>query len=93
MLMLNYVKPRAVLGFKKSAETYFAAEGAAEIGRDELLWKVQEYEAQIGSVGTERTRRKAIRMAMQCFGIYEEWTELPWWDKDVNRTRLLNVSI
>lgn len=93
MLMLNYVKPRAVLGFKKSAEVYFRAVGIEEIDRDEFLAKVREYEAQIGSAGTERTLRKAIRMAMQHFEIYEEWTQLPWWDKDVNTSRLLNVSI
>lgn len=93
MWMLNYVKPRAVLGFKKSAEVYFKALGTEEITRDEFLGKVMEHEAQIGMMGTERTRRKAIRMAMQYWEVYEEWTQLPWWDEDVNRTQAGNVSI
>ena len=93
MLMLNYVKPRAVLGFKKSAEVYFKTPGIDEIPRDEFLGKVMEYEAQIGMMGTERTRRKAIRMAMQYWEVYEEWPALPWWDRDVNRTQAGNVSI
>ncbi len=92
MMMLNYVKPRAVLSFRKSAEVYFKAPGIEEIPRDEFIAKVMEYEAQIGMMGTERTRRKAIRMAMQYWEVYEEWTQLPWWDKDVNRTRAKNVS-
>lgn len=93
MLMLNFVKPRAVLGFKKSAEVYFKALGIDDIPRDEFLGKVMEYEVQIGMMGTERTLRKAIRMAMQYWEVYEEWTALPWWDKDVNRTQARNVSI
>ena len=93
MWMLNYIKPRAVLGFKKSAEVYFKALGIEEIPRDQFLGKVMEYEAQIGMMGTERTQRKAIRMAMQYWEVYEEWTQLPRWDKDVNRTRAANVSI
>jgi len=93
MWMLNYIKPRAVLGFKKSAEVYFKALGIGEIPRDEFLGKVMEYEAQIGMMGTERTQRKAIRMAMQYWEVYEEWTVLPRWDRDVNRTRAGNVSI
>jgi transposase InsO family protein len=92
MWMLNYVKPRAVLGFKKSAEVYFKALGTGEIPREQFLGKVLEYEVQIGMMGTERTWRKAIRMAMQYWEVYEEWTALPWWDKDVNRTRSENVS-
>jgi transposase InsO family protein len=92
MWMLNYIKPRAVLGFKKSAEVYFKALGIGEIPRDEFLGKVTEYEAQIGMMGTERTQRKAIRMAMQYWEVYEEWTVLPRWDRDVNRTRAGNVS-
>jgi len=92
MLMLNFVKPRAVLGFKKSAEVYFKTPGIEEISRDEFLAKVMEYEVQIGMAGTERTLRKAIRMTMQYWEVYEEWTELPWWDKDVNRTQPKNVS-
>jgi len=93
MWMLNYIKPRAVLGFKKSAEVYFKALGIGEIPRDEFLGKVMEYEVQIGMMGTERTQRKAIRMAMQYWEVYEEWTVLPRWDRDVNRTRAGNVSI
>jgi len=93
MWMLNYIKPRAVLGFKKSAEVYFKALGIGEIPRDEFLGKVMEYEAQIGMMGTERTQRKAIRMAMQYWEVYEEWMVLPRWDRDVNRTRAGNVSI
>ena len=93
MWMLNYIKPRAVLGFKKSAEVYFKALGIEEIPRDQFLGKVMEYEAQIGMMGTERTQRKAIRMAMQYWEVYEEWTQLPRWDKCVNRTRAANVSI
>lgn len=93
MFMLNFVKPRAVLGFRKSAEVYFKAPGIEEIPRDEFLGKVLEYEAQIGMMGTERTLRKAIRMAMQYWEVYEEWMALPWWDGDVNRTQARNVSI
>ncbi len=93
MLMLNHIKPRATLGFKKSAEVYFKTAGVEDIPRDGFCAKVRDYEAQIGRMGTERTLRKAIRMAMQYWELYEEWTKLPWWDQGVNRTRLLNVSI
>lgn len=86
MLMLNYVKPRAVLGFKKSADVYFNTPGFEDIVRDELLWKVQELEA-LGLRGTkEATWRNAIRLALQYLELYEEWKEVPRWVKSVNRS-------
>ena len=88
MLMLNYVKPRAVLGFKKSAETYFAA-GAAEIGRDGCSGRCKNMRRRSGQ--WERSGRGgAIRMAMQCFGILKNG-RVAVVGQDVNRTRLLNV--
>lgn len=92
MLMLNYVKPRAVLGFKKSAGVYFNALGIEEIVRDEFLWKVEEFKTQIGMMNTERTHRKAVCLAMEYWELYKEWKELPRWVKNVNTSWPSNVS-
>ena len=86
MLVRNYVKPRACLGFRKSAEVYFGKD--AELNVDDELrgWLAQEMINAKCSFGTddpeevyeikrseERRHRKAVRVALKKLGLYEEW--------------------
>lgn len=77
MLMLNYVKPRSVLGFKKSAEVYFSAAGIEDVDRDEFMWKVMDFESRLDHIGSERTHRKAICLTLEYYDLYREWKEVP----------------
>jgi len=86
MWVRNFIKPRACLEFRKSAEVYFSDDAAlmadseirgclAQSLRDEkcllgVLDPAQVYE--IGKSG-ERLHRKAVRAALQKLGVYEEW--------------------
>ncbi len=69
MLMLNYEKPRAVLGYKTAARTYFEDRGVTEEDRVNL-WKEVE-RIQVNFV--EYNHRRVVRIAMQNLGLYEEW--------------------
>lgn len=81
MIMLNYIKPRAVMGFKKSADVYFNTAGIEDIDRGHFILKVRDFEAQIGLIGSEQTQRKAIRLALEYWELYKEWKEVPRWAK------------
>jgi len=109
MLMRNFIKPRACLGFRKSAEVYFSKD--AELGADEELrgWLAQEIINAKSVLGVadpeevyeirkseERKHRKAVRVALQKLGLYEEWdTAAQEWPSEagrVNRTDDKDVS-
>jgi len=86
MWMRNFIKPRACLGFRKSAEVYFGA-GAALTAENEIRgWLAQELAEQKCHLGApdpaevyeikksgERLHRKAVRAALQKLELYEEW--------------------
>ena len=108
MHVRNFIKPRACLGFAKSAQVYFSAEAALEAAEEVRGWLAQgmrEEKAMLGASDPEqiyeirksgeRLHRKAVREALKKLGLYEEWDtapEGPWEAKTVNRTRLSNVS-
>jgi len=108
MLVRNFIKPRACLGFKKSAQVYFSAEAALEAENEVRGWLAQavcEQKAlleaadptqvyEIGRSG-ERLHRKAVRAALQQLGLYEEWDTAqdgPSGTETVNRSEPSNVS-
>jgi transposase InsO family protein len=106
MLTFNYVKPRAVHGFRKSAEVYFDEETKLvtdEGVRDRLHSAIFEIAMSLGAENAEamkrRTReqlhRKSVRLALQRLGLYEEWDTAPEGSlvaETVNRTQAENVS-
>lgn len=69
VLMLNYLKPRAVLGYETAARAYFNDRGVTEADRVKL-WKEVE---NIHKKFVEYKHRKIVRVAMQNVGLYEEW--------------------
>jgi len=86
MLVRNFIKPRACLKFKKSAEVYFGADAALDAEKDARGWLAQELSdrkcilgasdpAQVYEIAKsgERLHRKAVRQALQKLGLYEEW--------------------
>lgn len=86
MLVRNFIKPRACLGFRKSAEVYFGKDtelDAAEEVRGWLAQGICEVKAMSGTVDPdeayaikksgERLHRKAVRQTLQKLGLYEEW--------------------
>ena len=95
MLMLNHIKPRAVLGYKRSAEVYLAGtgiEGWKEEDRGHFCMNVEDLKCQLGRSETEKTQRKAIRLALQNWELYEEWNERTEDARIVNRSRQKNIS-
>jgi transposase InsO family protein len=109
MLMRNYIKPRACMGFKKSAEVYFSKD--AELDADEEVrgWLAQEIINAKCALGVddpeevyeikkskEPKHRKAVRIALQKLGLYEEWDtaaqEWPSEAESVNRSEDEDVS-
>ena len=113
MLVRNFIKPRACLDFRKSAEVYFSKD-AALISDDEVRgWFAQSLSDAKFELGVlnydevyeikksgERLHRKAVRLALQKEGLYEEWDaaakeglqEGPSEAEVVNRTADQNVS-
>jgi transposase InsO family protein len=86
MLVRNFVKPRACLGFRKSAQVYFDKESAlygADEVRDWLAQVLRDAKSELGASDPaevyeikksgERLHRKAVRQALQKLGLYEEW--------------------
>ena len=74
MLMLNYVKPRAVLGYRSSASVYFSMPGIENLDRRGFITELVEQKSQFGeSRDSERVNRKVLRMLMQKWGLYQEW--------------------
>jgi len=78
MWMLNYIKPRMVLGYQTSAQVYFAKESMIEEGgREWLLDQLRQIKDMLWPMSGERLQRKAVRMWLQQMGFYEEWEEIP----------------
>lgn len=86
MLVRNYVKPRACLGFGKSAEVYFGEDAKLDIDEELRGWLAQEIINAKGELGAddpeevygirkskERVHRKAVKVALKKLGLYEEW--------------------
>lgn len=86
MLVRNFVKPRACLGFQKSAEVYFSADAVIEAEKEVREWLAQAVREQRCLLGAadctqvyeisksgERLHRKALRAALEQLGLYEEW--------------------
>lgn len=104
MLSFNFVKPRASHGFRKSAEVYFDAEvggleNADDVARGQFAQAIDDAKSELeggrGASG-ERLHRRAVRLVMQRWGLYEEWDaaapEGPSGTETVNRTGSENVS-
>jgi transposase InsO family protein len=84
MLMFNYVKPRAVHGFRKSAEVYFGKEAELDVDkkmRTRLAECICDVAFALGSEGCGRKKRRSqeqmhrrtVRLALQKLGLYYEW--------------------
>ena len=93
MLMLNFVKPRATLNFKTAAEVYHNLPGFEEENRDSFRARVEQLKFQLGPKGGERLHRKAVRIALQEFGLYQEWLDSPSVAKTVNTFQLAEVAV
>ncbi len=89
MLMLNFVKPRAVLGYKTSAKIYFEDPGVSEFAK--IAFRKQLRELLAGS-RDERLQRRGIRTILAELGLYEEWLQAGNGSGSVNRTQELNVA-
>ena len=113
MLIRNFVKPRSCLGFRKSAEVYFSEDAALDVDDEVREWFAQslcDAKFELGvpdpdevyeiEKSGERLHRKAVRLAMQKEGLYEEWDvaaqegleDGPSEAEVVNRTSAENVS-
>lgn len=93
MLMLNFVKPRAVLNFQTSANVYHNTDGVEEFDREWLKLDLEDIQCQLfKKYSGERLQRKSIRILLQKWGLYQEWLELPKGAKFVNTSDPLNVS-
>lgn len=90
MLMLNYVKPRWVLGYRTSAAVYFGTPGVEDLDRERFIAELVELRNQFGeSRWSGRLHRKAVRMLMQKWGLYEESFEA----RVVNRLEADRVAV
>ncbi len=96
MLILNYVKPRAVLGYRKSAEVYLNGDGATEeMDREWLALNLEDIKCQLGWNGwaeNRRIHRKAVRQLLLKWTLLEEWEEVPEDARIVNRSKQENIS-
>ena len=95
MLMLNYVKPRWVLGYHKSADVYFNSDGVEEMDREWLALDLEDLKCQLGWMGGKenwRIHRKAVRKLLLKWTLLEEWEEVPEDARIVNRSRSENLS-
>lgn len=92
MMMLNYVKPRAVLNYRKSAEVYFNSPGVEDIDRDCLMANLVDIECQWGHLTGERLHRRTIRELLKNWSLYEEWKEIPKRPKSVNTSGASDVA-
>ncbi len=88
MLMLNYIKPRAVLNYRASADVYFHTEGVEDIDREWLALNLEDIKCSLGWDGwrkNEGLHRKAVRKLLESWGLYEEWQETDGEAEGVNR--------
>lgn len=92
MLMLNNIKPRAVLGYRTSADVYFHSPGVEHLDRKEVARRLEEIKLGLAPLKGERVHRKAVRELLKKLGLYEEW-EVNRKAESVNRTGLSKVSV
>lgn len=92
MIMLNNIKPRAVLGYKTSADVYFHSQGVAHLDRAEVAARLEEIKRGLEPLKGERLHRRAVRELLKKLGLYEEW-EVKREAESVNRIADSNVSI
>lgn len=72
MLTLNFVKPRAVLGYKTSAKVYFEDRGVEQSKQIEFR---EQLRRRLAGSQDERLRRTEIRAILAELGLYEEWLQ------------------
>lgn len=89
MLMLNFVKPRAALGFKTSAKTYFKDPGVEDQKKIEFRKQLKE---RLAGSEDERLCRREIRAILAELGLYEEWLQAGNGSGSVNRIEALKVA-
>lgn len=90
MFALNYLKPRAVLSFTTSASTYFEKPAIHEPDRARFIAELETLIDKFDeSRSTERVHRKAVRMLLQKWGLYQEWER----SENVKRLRPDHVSL
>ncbi len=90
MMMLNFIKPRAVLGYRTSARVYFEGGGVDEVARAAFKSRLKKA---LGGSKDERLRRREIRAILSELGLYEEWLQIGSQAGSVNRTSDQNVPI
>ena len=74
MWMLNFIKPRSVLGLKSSASVYFEQPASPDPDRVRFLAELGRLKTELEiSCNPERTHRKAVRRLLQDWKLYEEW--------------------
>jgi len=73
MLMLNNIKPRAVLGFKTSADVYFHSKGVEHLDREDVAKQLEEIKGGLAPLKGEKLHRKAVRELLKKLELYEEW--------------------
>lgn len=74
MMMLNFVKPRSVLGYRTSASLYFGMPTVDERDREDFSARLAELKNQFhGPSWRQRLHRKAVRELLQKWGLYAEW--------------------
>lgn len=92
MWMLNFIKPRAVLDFRTSANVYYNTDGIEEIDREWLRLDLEDIKCQLVGYSGEKLQRKAVRQLLQNWGLYEEWLEKPKGAKVVNTSDPSDVA-
>lgn len=92
MLMLNNIKPRAVLGYKTSADVSFHSQGVEHLDRVEVAAQLEDIKRGLEPLKGERLHRRAVRELLKKLGLYEEW-EVKREAESVNRIAGSNVSI
>ncbi|MDD5210624.1 MAG: hypothetical protein PHV36_14640 [Elusimicrobiales bacterium] len=90
--MLNNIKPRAVLGFKTSADVYFHSPGVENLDRQEVAKQLEEIKNGLAPLKGEKLHRKAVRELLKKLGLYEEW-DVNRKAESVNRTSAIKVSV
>lgn len=83
IFMLNFIRPRPVLGYRTSATAHFRGLRATEAGRADLRAYLEARKDRFAGRGGESRRRKAIRTWLQRSGLYQEWDTLPRLSKKV----------
>ena len=95
MLMLNCIKPRAVLGFQRSAEVYLNCCGVVDMDREWLaldLYCIKQGMSEDCENVSWAIHRRAVRAVLKKWMLLEEWEEEPEDAGFVNRTRRENIS-